>query len=400
MATLRRAKWQPPTPRRPRRRQQQQGKLETLFGQEREFSYATPPVVLLNSGRERSEEEGEEKLGIWEDKWRFQAEMLRAECKFLRMERQIDVRRLDRERVFMETTLKSALHSLISARRKVGETQNVSSVLEEEIKELAKKLAEIQRLSKKKTIRRDPELLKEARPSSDLDCVIDVRKVLKAYGSETPEQTGFSRVSNRFLDVEILTRKMEGLSEGKLLKKMEDEYGSTLTRTANTSAANSQRYDQFDLSSSSSTSSLQEKNVSEQKTCAGHCKVIVRRIMEQVRAETEQWSQMQEMLGQVREEMEHLQVSRDFWQGRALDYDNKIQSLNAAVNEWKQKALSLEVEPQEKEKRVLTCRVKGKDQEHESSRKESHQGKSVTHKGCKSPASPNRYPFRDIGNCT
>lgn len=65
--------------------------------------------------------------------------------------------------------------------------------------------------------------------------------------------------------------------------------------------------------------------------CSGHCKTIVRKIVEQVRVETEQWSQMQEMLGQVREEMEELQASRDFWEDRALHSDSQIQSLHNAV---------------------------------------------------------------------
>ena len=58
----------------------------------------------------------------------------------------------------------------------------------------------------------------------------------------------------------------------------------------------------------------------------------MRRVVEQVRAETEQWSQMQEMLGQVRNEMEELQASRDFWEDRALDSDYQIQTLQSAVS--------------------------------------------------------------------
>lgn len=69
----------------------------------------------------------------------------------------------------------------------------------------------------------------------------------------------------------------------------------------------------------------------EARVCSGHCKAIVQGIVEEVRAETEQWSQMQEMLGQVRDEMEELQASRDFWEDRALDSDYQIQSLQSAV---------------------------------------------------------------------
>jgi hypothetical protein len=76
---------------------------------------------------------------------------------------------------------------------------------------------------------------------------------------------------------------------------------------------------------------MQENLSCEVNLCSGHCKTIVRRIVEQVRVETEQWSQMQEMLGQVREEMEELHASRDFWKDCALHSDSQIQSLQNDV---------------------------------------------------------------------
>ncbi|KAL2239937.1 UNVERIFIED_CONTAM: hypothetical protein Sindi_0634900 [Sesamum indicum] len=75
----------------------------------------------------------------------------------------------------------------------------------------------------------------------------------------------------------------------------------------------------------------QEPTLDEDNRCSGRCKAIIGRIVEQVRAETEQWSQMQEMLGRVREEMEELQASRDFWEHRAHNSDSEIQSLKHAV---------------------------------------------------------------------
>lgn len=68
-----------------------------------------------------------------------------------------------------------------------------------------------------------------------------------------------------------------------------------------------------------------------QEVCSGRCKGIVRKIVEHVRAETEQWSQMQGMLGQVRDEMEELQASRDFWEDRALESDDRLQTLQSEV---------------------------------------------------------------------
>ena len=76
---------------------------------------------------------------------------------------------------------------------------------------------------------------------------------------------------------------------------------------------------------------LLQDTMSHEDKCSGRCKATVRRIVEQVRVETEQWSQMQEMLGQVRVEMEELQASRDFWEDRALNSDHQIQSLHSSV---------------------------------------------------------------------
>lgn len=92
------------------------GKLESLFDQEREFSRTFPAIVLLSSGerRERVEERERDTSGILEEKWRFQAEILRAECNFLRMEREFALKKLERNRVQMERTLSSAVQTLVS----------------------------------------------------------------------------------------------------------------------------------------------------------------------------------------------------------------------------------------------------------------------------------------------
>ncbi|GMH11477.1 hypothetical protein Nepgr_013318 [Nepenthes gracilis] len=65
---------------------------------------------------------------------------------------------------------------------------------------------------------------------------------------------------------------------------------------------------------------------------------------------------MQEMLEQVREEMEELQASQDFWEDRAPDSDHKIQSIHSLVQEWKQKALSLEMEKNQLQEQVRLLR--------------------------------------------
>lgn len=144
VTATRRPKWQypqpaPPTPRilhfprRPRTRRRPsksvpakpssgfdgRGKLEALFDQERAFLKDGFPVALMDRGEGRSERvEERENVGVGsaaaEEKWRFQAEMLRAECNLLRMEREITNKKLEKMKVRMERTLKSAVQALVS----------------------------------------------------------------------------------------------------------------------------------------------------------------------------------------------------------------------------------------------------------------------------------------------
>lgn len=134
VTATRRPKWQypqpaPPTPRilhfprRPRTRRRpskslpakptsgfdRRGKLEALFDQEREFLKEGFPVVLMD----RETESGGGNAAA-EEKWRFQAEMLRAECNLLRMEREITNKKLEKMKGRMERTLKSAVQALVS----------------------------------------------------------------------------------------------------------------------------------------------------------------------------------------------------------------------------------------------------------------------------------------------
>lgn len=142
----RRPKWHyppPPTPRilylprRPRRRptkappgkpisghvpKDHKGKLETLFDQERTFARNVPIVVFDHSEeseRRRERVESRESDGLCglelaEEKWRFQAEMLRAECNLLRMEKEIALKKVKRAQAKMERTLISAVQTLVS----------------------------------------------------------------------------------------------------------------------------------------------------------------------------------------------------------------------------------------------------------------------------------------------
>ncbi|KAL2329227.1 hypothetical protein Fmac_022654 [Flemingia macrophylla] len=458
----RRPKWRhhpppPPTPRIlhfPRRRPSfrrdpktntnTNNRLGTLIDRERRDR---APIVVLDNGGEC-----DHGWALEEEKWKFQAEMLRAECNLLRMEKEIAVKKLQRTRVKMENTLRSALHTLVSGRIKICDGKKVDMVLDEEIHKLTEKLQRMHKRSKVKDL--------GARNNRNFDKQVSVlqRRLEKIGGSsdeiylrEFQEMENISLsikrssriddniVASGKLNVEILRRKMEGLSKGILLQRMEEEYNSLLSTAScslASSGSNSKRVEFQD--SSSLRVPHQEKLSCEGNACSGHCKTVVRRIVEQVRAETEQWSQMQEMLGKVREEMEELQASRDFWEDRARHSDFQIQSLHNAVQEWKQKALSsgnktgeLEAElsilrgdleklkkeenavkgtkcssipietHNELEKRIVVCCSKENNSVIENSKKHDDilkNGERKAHGGRGGFIAPKRSPLGDIGN--
>ena len=66
--------------------------------------------------------------------------------------------------------------------------------------------------------------------------------------------------------------------------------------------------------------------------------------MEQVKAELEQWTEMQDMLEQVRLEMQELQSSRDTWQHRAMASDISLRSLNSQVSRCPSFAYAVKIE--------------------------------------------------------
>lgn len=79
-------------------------KLGVLFDEEREF----------RRGRVDDHVDDVGAVEVEEEKWRFQAEMLRAECNLLRIEREVAVKKMERRRVQVERLLRSAVQSLLS----------------------------------------------------------------------------------------------------------------------------------------------------------------------------------------------------------------------------------------------------------------------------------------------
>eukprot|EP01018_Ginkgo_biloba_P032578 Gb_03336 [translate_table: standard] len=468
------------------------GKLEVLFGQEREFSRSVPIVLLhpnaqnaINSPRrgkvtlqksasklsrgapgstrehcsddardifelETKEEECSrdglnnfssdneivEQNGRWgSEDWKFQAEVLRAECNLLRMEKEVAVKRWEQgceemeHAVRMAHSLHSAVQTLVTGRKKILDEKNAEVVLQttlqNQIAALQEKLEKLQKNSEfrenelKKCSNFDRQALflqrrldklrkssKERSYSEDTAKALQQRLeklVLAACSNAQSEsdkeenpvlgcwQGGYNEVQqlaeaslriqrssstktslsdqrNRLVDfiiysylhwnlaskVTMLRRRLDSLSTGmneskEAAAKIRKEYRSMLNSSGNCS---SRRMDTPGRAEQASGLHRPQEN----KLCSERCKATIRKIAEQVQAETEQWSQVQEILHHVREEMEDLQKSRDFWEDHALHADEKIATLQAAMHEWRQKARSSEIKVSELQSEVAQLR--------------------------------------------
>ncbi|KAG4931213.1 hypothetical protein JHK85_048804 [Glycine max] len=152
----------------------------------------------------------------------------------------------------------------MQGRIKICEGKNVDMVLDEEIHELTLKLQRLHRRSKVKDL--------GARKNRNFDKQVSVlqRRLEQIGGSsdeiylrEFQEMENISLsikrssiaddnvVASGKLNVEILRRKMEGLSKGILLQRMEEEYNSVLSTASNSlasSGSNSKRLEYQDSS--------------------------------------------------------------------------------------------------------------------------------------------------------
>ncbi|ESQ30343.1 hypothetical protein EUTSA_v10011423mg [Eutrema salsugineum] len=422
----------------------QRVKLEVLFHQERSFDRGTSPgpIVTVNDeekeGRRRGKVADGREIGgfdeVEEAKWRFQAEMLRSECNLLRIEKDIAMKKIERRKKRMERTLRSAVHTLLSGKQRISEGKKESQVLEDEISCLIEKLNELKSPKVKdievrncrhnfdrqaSVLRRELEKFDEG--VSEEVCVKGIQKMAEASFLVNPNILADQNVlKNNKGNIDTLSSTMEALSKGVLLERMKKEYGSSLF--APSTSVVSQTIDLQDVSVQDMYNKAIKVN-EEKQDCSRHCKAVMRKIADEVRAEAEQWSQMQEMLGQVRNEMEELQSCRDFWQNRALDSDSQIQSLHSSVEGWRRKALSSEAKlknlqaevcglqedierlrkehklepeknklPSESEKRVLICRLKENRHSNNGDWSKSSEGRTTTKPSCSRP------PLREIKN--
>ncbi|XP_020697485.1 uncharacterized protein LOC110110382 isoform X1 [Dendrobium catenatum] len=310
-----------------------------------------------------------------EDKWKFQADVLRAECNFLRMEREVALRKLDRNRVQMESALTSLMETMISGRKKIdGRCGNAPMALDEEIEEILAKLEEIHggfRWTKLKVGRSGgnfdrcaSSLRRRLATMEEVTSVKEIREISYQIAEPAISSKGnkvallaFDRMC-KFPDVEKLRMKMEGLSKG-MMERMEEHGLLSLSFESSPSAAAAEagrgnaRHGLFDkevravadrrrpLRQTEELGSVKQLETIGVGRCC-NCKNLVDKIAQQVMAEAEQCGEMQAMLDKVKTDMEELRSSRDHWEHRALSSELKFRSLHSQMLEWKKRALESE----------------------------------------------------------
>lgn len=380
------------------------GKLVALFGEEREFARSVPIVLVHpNAGHSprrakvmlpksdnfnlecqpqgnqqngiSSEAEGAEKWGFQD--WKFEAEVLRAECNLLRMEKEVAVRRWEeascqmQHALTMAYSLHSAVQTLVTGRKKIVDEKNAQVVLqttlENQIQTLQRKLHYNSEMSMRQTeinkcsnfdrqavflqrrlgkLRKNPQYIQDTANSQELQHRLENLVVAASDYStesdreETPE---FAEIKTKRSSPSFLGDEPDRLGDAALLKKRLDSLSMGMNESK-VAAAQIRKEFKHMLSRSGECSSRRSdaperaQGGSQEELCCQLCKATIRKIAAQVQAETDQWSQVQEILHHVREEMEELHKSRDLWEDRALKADAKIATLQAEIHEWREKA--------------------------------------------------------------
>ncbi|KAH7290007.1 hypothetical protein KP509_30G028300 [Ceratopteris richardii] len=97
-----------------------------------------------------------------------------------------------------------------------------------------------------------------------------------------------------------------------------------------------------------------------------YCKEAIRQIVAQVQAESEQWSQVQDIVCSLQKEMEALMETRESLEKRALRAESQLLSLKRMVHHWRYRAQNAEEELMalQSERQILKFRMQNKIERH------------------------------------
>ncbi|XP_042375492.1 myosin type-2 heavy chain 1-like [Zingiber officinale] len=321
--------------------------LRDLLDQERSY-LASMAMAMAAAGTPASD------VGVvisgCKESCQTQAEILLAERDFLRMDLESSTGKQEPERARKDAAMRSNENSLVPGRKKIDARAGDRGDLEGGIDDLEEKMQELKlrrsrskgismKLSRRRYFHRQSSVLRR-----DMVLIKEDAAILK--GIKEASLLNLAVLGKR-PDVEeekmvMLKRKMEGLSRG-MLERIEE--CSHLLSSKSTSSQDIVSYNEAEHMPFLHLGQQlrQEKSIEKQKEfrCCS-CMEAVGRIRQQVWAESEQWSEMQQLLEQVKIEMEEIRSSRDHWQRQAVASEINFHILHTQKLKWKRKAQSSE----------------------------------------------------------
>ncbi|KAG0489097.1 hypothetical protein HPP92_007908 [Vanilla planifolia] len=274
------------------------------------------------------------------------------------MERELALRKMDKNRAEMESVLRFALETLVSGKKRIGGKSASKEMMtfDKEIRELQAKLEEIRSDSRPRSrihsrsagnFNQRALLLRRRLKKMEETTVREIHEV--AEYSDVVSASKEKENLPVFADVEMLRRKMEGLSRG--MREMMEEHKLLFLPSNPAAVSCGGRHQMIGcaavgvgknqrvrLRQAAETFHAEEEMFSNSFDGCCNCKNFLVKIIEQVGFETEQWGEMQAMLDKVKADMDELCSSRDHWENRALSLELSMRSFYTQMVEWKRRA--------------------------------------------------------------
>ncbi|MCO5603850.1 hypothetical protein L7F22_058004 [Adiantum nelumboides] len=344
--------------------------------------------------------DGEETLSA--DYWKLQVDVLAAECKLLRVEKELTIRRWNRDCVSdaypvnatLEPTSKEAkisnsaftdaLYSRSGTSQRYPHETHAKEVLEDASKKLLdmsyssncftqealRRLEEISlRGSRRRVPIEDPTealqkrlqgLLLAARPSA---LEPGIQMYSSSYGRSHDAWEYADPYGNSSSSAKAIANS-RCFAETAASKKQLDAISLEFSESKEDAAAYIRREYRSMLSEGKTLPT--ERGADQSLGEEAYCKAVIRQIVAQVQAENEQWSQVQHILCSLQEEMEILMETRDLAEKRAARAEAQLLSLKKMVHDWRCRAQSAEEEVVvlQTEREALNLRIQHLKQKH------------------------------------
>ncbi|MCO5592684.1 hypothetical protein L7F22_046687 [Adiantum nelumboides] len=351
----------------------------------------------------------ENKIGDREDTlsaeyWKLQADVLAAECKLLRVEKELTIRRWNRncvsdavpypvnatlepafkEAQIIDSAFTDALYSRNGTSQRYPHETQAKEVLEDASKKLfdmsysskyftqeaLRKLEEISLTGSRRRVPiKDPTealqkrlqgLLRAARPSA-LEPGIQMYSSSYSRSHDAWEYADPSGNSSSSAKAMANSR---CFAETAASKKQLDVMSLEFSETKDDAAAYIRR--EYRSMPSEGKTLPTERGADQSSGEEAYCKAAIRQIVAQVQAENEQWSQVQHILCSLQEEMEILMETRDLAEKRAARAEAQLLSLKKMVHDWRCRARSAEEEVVvlQSEREALNLRIQHLKQKH------------------------------------